>query len=153
MSPALQARINETRRSAAGLTAVGVFLCFGAAMAALAAITLLWPGTPLESMWSLNRVAYSQLFPRRLIVGPLFVLLSFVLICAAIGWFQRRRWGWQLAVTIICIQLAGDLVNFLRGDWLRGIIGVLLAGALLAYMRQPALRNRFDRKAQRPFEG
>ena len=144
MSPELQVRVNKTHPAATGFTAVGVFLCFGAAMAALAALSLLWPGTPLDRAWILNPMAHSQLFARRLIFGPMFVLLSFALTCAALGWFQRRRWGWRLAVTIIGIQVAGDLGIILRGDWLRGTIGVLLAGALLVYMRRPALRNLFD---------
>lgn len=144
MNPESHVRGNETRVAAAGFTVVGVFLCFGAAMTALAAVTLLWPGTPLDRMWTLNRVAHSQLFPRRLIFGPMFVLLSSAFTCATIGWFQCRRWGWRLAVTIICIQVPVDLGNVIRGDWLQGIIGVLLAAALLVYMRRPELRNRFD---------
>jgi hypothetical protein len=72
-----------------------------------------------------------------------FAALSFALAGSAIGWFRRRRWGWALAVIIISIQVAGDFGNLLRGDLLRGSTGVLIAGALLAYMCRPVVRNAF----------
>ncbi len=36
-----------------GLTAMGIFLFFGAVMATLAATTLLWRGTALGRIWAL----------------------------------------------------------------------------------------------------
>ena len=44
-----------------GFTAVVIFLFFGAAMASLAATTLLWRGTALDSVWALNPTAYKEL--------------------------------------------------------------------------------------------
>jgi len=32
--------------------------------------------------------------------------------------------GWRLAVALIAIQLIGDLMNLLRGDFVRGPIGI-----------------------------
>ncbi|MGB8114043.1 MAG: hypothetical protein WCF22_09720 [Candidatus Sulfotelmatobacter sp.] len=46
-----------------GFVAIGIFLVFGAAMAALAATTLLWRGTGLDRIWTLNPTAYRQLCP------------------------------------------------------------------------------------------
>ena len=123
------------------LRAVGVSLVFGATMAALAALTLFWRGTLLDWAWTLNPLAYAQFStqPRRF--GSMFVLLSFTLTCAAVGWFRLRRWGWILAVTIISIQLAGDFVNLLRADLPRGITGFLIAGGLLVYLLRPRVRK------------
>jgi hypothetical protein len=45
-------------------------------MAGLAAITLLWRGTPLDRLWVLNQVAYNSLVPMGRAVGILFLLLS-----------------------------------------------------------------------------
>ena len=44
-----------------GLTAMAVFLVFGATMATLAGITLLFPGSFLDSVWRLNPEAGEQL--------------------------------------------------------------------------------------------
>jgi len=128
---------------APGFTAVGIFLFFGAVMASLAATTLLWRGTALDRVWALNPIAYKQLAPLGGAVGVLFLLLGGALTMAGIGWFQRRLWGWKLAVVIIAIQVLGDAVNCVRGDWLRGGAGIVIAGALLLFLLQPRIRATF----------
>jgi hypothetical protein len=125
------------------MTAVGVFLVFGACMAALAGTTLVWRGTSLDRVWVLNESAYSQLSAAGASVGALFLLLSAALVTAAVGWFKRRLWGWGLAVGIISTQVAGDFVNLVRGDLLRGGTGLAIAGALLFYLLRPKVRTRF----------
>ena len=126
-----------------GFTSIGIFLFFGAVMASLAATTLLWRGTALDRLWTLNPIAYKQLAPLGRIVGVLFLVLGAALITAGIGWFQRRLWGWRLAVVIISTQVLGDVVNCVRGDWLRGGIGVIIAGALLLFLLRPRMRATF----------
>ena len=126
-----------------GFTAIGIFLFFGAIMASLAAITLLWRGTALDRVWALNPMAYKQLLPLGRAIGILFLLLGVALTTAGIGWFRHRLWGWRLAVVIIATQVLGDLVNCVRGDWLRGGTGVILAGALLLFLLQPRIRAMF----------
>jgi hypothetical protein len=126
-----------------GFTAIGIFLFFGAIMASLGATTLLWRGTPLGRLWSLDPRAYKVLAPLGGTFGFLFLLLCAALTTAGIGWFSRRLWGWRLAVVIISTQVAGDVVNCVRGDWLRGGTGVIIAGALLLFLLQPRIRAIF----------
>ena len=126
-----------------GFAAIGVFLFFGAAMASLAAITLLWRGTSLDRIWSLNPKAYEQLAPLGRSVGILFLLLGLALAAAGIGWFRGRFWGWRFAVAIIATQVVGDVINCIRGDWLHGGIGVVIAGALLLFLLRPTVKNAF----------
>jgi hypothetical protein len=126
-----------------GFTAIGIFLFFGASMASLAAATLLWRGTALDRLWTLNPTAYKQLAPLGRIVGIFFLLLGAALITAGIGWFRRRLWGWRLAVVIISTQVLGDVVNCARGDWLHGGTGLIIAGALLLFLLQPRIRAAF----------
>jgi len=126
-----------------GFTAVGIFLFFAAVMASLAATTLLWRGTVLDCVWALNPTAYKQLAPVGGTVGIFFLLLGAVLAAAGIGWFRRRLWGWRLAVAIITAQVLGDVVNCIRGDWLRGGAGLIIAGALLLFLLQPRIRAVF----------
>ncbi len=128
---------------APGFTAIGIFLFFGAVMASLAAITLLWRGTALDRVWALNPIAYKQLAPLGRAVAVLFLLLGAALTTAGIGWFRRRLWGWRLAVVIIATQVLGDVVNCVRGDWLRGGAGIVIAGALLLFLLQPRIRATF----------
>lgn len=122
---------------------MGLFLCFGALMSALAGITLLWRGTILDRMWVLNLLAYQQLTLFGRWIEGMFLLLSAALAIAARGWFLRRRWGWALAVAIITIQVLGDLVNAFRGDLFRGGFGFLIAAALLLYLLSSKVRTAF----------
>jgi hypothetical protein len=126
-----------------GFVAIGVFLFFGATMASLAGISLFWRGTSLDRIWSLNPAAYRQLAPLGRTVGILFVLLGAALAAAGIGWFRRRLWGWRLAVVIIATQVVGDVINCIRGDWFRGGIGVVIAGALLLFLLRSIIKNAF----------
>lgn len=106
-----------------GMTAIGVFLLFGATMACIAGITLVQPGTVLDRMWALNPFS-------------------------GLGWFKRQRWGWQLAVIIIAIQVFGDFVNVFHGHPLQGGIGIAIAGALLVYILRPNIRAAFVSEQQ-----
>jgi hypothetical protein len=126
-----------------GFTALGIFLFFGAAMASLAATTLLWRGTALDVVWKLNPAAYRQLSRLGDAVGIFFLVLGAALAIAGIGWFKRRLWGWRLAVLIIATQVLGDVVNCVRGDFLRGGIGFIIAGALLVFLFRSKVRATF----------
>jgi hypothetical protein len=125
---------NVRQKLTLGITAVGIFLFFGATIAALAGTTLVFPGTILDRVWALNPTAYGQLAPVGRIAGMLFLLLSVSMAVAGTGWFRRRYWGWGLAALILAMQVLGDLVNVLRGDFVRGGIGFAIGGALLLYV-------------------
>jgi hypothetical protein len=130
-----------------GLTAMAVFLVFGATMATLAGITLLFPGSFLDPIWRLNPEAGEQLRQLGRGIGIAFLGLGAAMVAAAIGWIKRRFWGWALAVIIIASQVLGDLVNAFRGEWLKGAVGAAIAGALLAYLIRPATRGAFEKKS------
>ena len=132
------------RKSTHGITAVCIFLFFGAIMASLAGTTLIWRDTVLDKVWALNATAYERLAPLGRIVGILFLLLGAALATAGVGWFKRRLWGWRLAVGVILTQALGDLVSFFMGDFMRGGIGLTFAGALLFYLLRPEVRILFE---------
>ena len=127
-----------------GITAVGVFLFFGATMASFAGATLTWPGTSLDRLWALNPAAHKQLATFGKPAGVLFLLLAATLAVAGTGWFKQRLWGWRLAVAVIATQVLGDLVNFFSGDYWRGGVVFSIASALLFYLLRPAVRAVFN---------
>lgn len=112
-------------------------------MASLAGTTLVWRGTFLDQIWLLNPTAYMQLEPSSRFVGPAFLLLGVALGAAAVGWFLRKLWGWRLAVAIIAVQVLGALMNLLRGDFVRGAAGFLIAGTLLIYLLRRDVKGMF----------
>jgi len=112
-------------------------------MSAYAGLTLLLPGTFFDALWALNPLAHAQLTALGRWAALPFAFVSPMLALAATGWFRHRRWGWTLGVTIIAINLAGDLAQILFGERWKGIIGVVLATALLAYLMRRSTRNHF----------
>jgi len=54
---------DQSTRRPRGFTAFGAFLFWGAAMATLAGTTLVYQGTMLDHIWSLNPRVYNQLAP------------------------------------------------------------------------------------------
>ena len=134
-------------QSSRALTAIGIFLFSGAAMASLAGITLIWRGTILKRMWTLNPSAYKQLMPLGGAAGIFFLLVGASLAVAGTGWFKRRLWAWRLAVAIIATPVLGNLLNVVRGDLVRGAIGFTIAGALLFYLLRSEVRVAFAKAA------
>ena len=112
-------------------------------MAALAGTTLVWPGTSLDRIWALNARAYHQLAPFGKTICIPFLFLGAALLLAGFGWLARRLWAWRLAVVIVAIQVAGDLLNLLRGDFVGGGTGFVIAAALLFYLTRPHVRAAF----------
>jgi hypothetical protein len=125
---------------------MGVFLYFGAVMASLAGMTLIWPGTFLDRLWILNPRAYNQLSTFGTAAGIAFLSLGAILAFAGMGWRHRRFWGWALALVIVATQVLANLVNAARGDLLKGCAGFLLSGALLCFLFRPRVRAVFTRK-------
>ena len=124
---------------------MGAFFLFGATMAAYAAVTLLKPGTILDRLWVLNETGHAELASLGGGAGLGFVVLSALLCTAAVGWFRRRYWGWVLGTAIIAINAVGDLINGVMGEWLKGAVGVVIAGLLLFYLTGSGVRNHFRR--------
>lgn len=139
---------SAAKGSLRGLTAVGIFLLFGAVMAFIAGTTLIWHGTSLDRIWVLNPRAYRQLMPFGKEAGIPFLLLSAALAAAAMGWFNRRLWGWRLTVAIIATQVLGDLVNAWMVDVVKGLVGLIIAGALLGYLLSGQVRAAFLSRAR-----
>ena len=127
-----------------GIAAVGIFLLFGAVMASLAAMTLVWPGTAVDRLWAFNPRAHRELAPFGKTAGIPFLLLGVTLFFTSVGWFKRRLWGWRLAVFIVATQVLGGLVHIFLGRVVEGGVGVAIAGALLFYLLRVKVRAIFD---------
>ena len=135
---------NPTRSSLpAGITAIGIFWFFGAVMAAYACVTLLWPGTILDRLWELNISTHVQLLLMGRTIGFLFLVLGAALLATGIGWTRRRAWGWTLGVILLATQVTGDLANAAMGEYMRGGVGLLIAGSLLFYLFRPNVKHVF----------
>jgi ABC-type branched-subunit amino acid transport system permease subunit len=121
-----------------GITALALFFGFGSLAAGASALSLAFPGSPLEAMWRLNPAARTDLGR----LGPWAVVLmlavSAACAAAAVGLWTGRPSGRRLAIALLVVNLTGDLLNSLvRGD-LRALIGLPIGGAMLWYLlRRP----------------
>jgi hypothetical protein len=111
-------------------------------------MTLGWRGTALDRIWAVNPRAYSELAPYGKTIGIPFLLLSLTLAVAGVGWLNRRIWGWRLAVAIIATQVVGNFLNALMGDVVRGLVGFIIAGALLVYLLRARVEAAFSSGAR-----
>ena len=134
---------DDIRQKPPGWFAIGIFLLWGAAMATLAGVTLTFPGTALDRVWTLNPGGHQGLVILGRWAGLLFFPLGIALALAGFGWLKGRRWGWILAVAIIGINASADAIRLVSGAWLEGLVGVVIAGALLAYLLSKRMRTYF----------
>jgi hypothetical protein len=100
----------------------------------IAMITLLFPGTALDQLWSVNPEGHEGM--QRL--GPFAIVLMGV-VCAtcatiAIGLWKERRWGVTLAIAGLGTNLVSDVVTALLRHQLITLIGVPIAAGLIFYL-------------------
>lgn len=118
----------------AGINALSLFFVFGAVISGLAAVMLLFPGSVLEPMWRLNPRAHEGFAA----IGPWAVMLMAVVcvacVAAGFGLWRCQLWGFWMAITILSINLIGDLANALMArDW-RTLIGLPIGAGMVAYL-------------------
>jgi hypothetical protein len=127
-----------------GVTLLAWFFGFGTLASALAVLTLLFPGGPLELVWRINPRGHEAFIK---LGGWAFVLLvpvGFACAATAYGLFRGARWGHRLAISLLAINLVGDLVNFGVGVEPRAIVGVPIVALLLWYLLSPSVRSFFS---------
>ena len=129
------------------LRALSAFFLVGALAAGWSTLTLIVPGTPLDIAWRLNPQGHAGLRSIGAVGTLLMASVSVACLLAAYGLWIRTRWARRLALGILLANATGDLMNtVMRGD-LRTLLGVPVAGALVAYLCLPRVRNQFPRQA------
>jgi hypothetical protein len=126
-----------------GIAALCVFSFVGAVLAGVAAISLAFPGSPLEPMWQLNPRGHQGFVHMHGWAVPLLAVVSGVCGAVGIGLWRRRRWGYAIAVAGLSIHLVGDTLSVLSGAEPRAIIGIPIVATLLVYLSRPRIRGAF----------
>jgi hypothetical protein len=137
-------------RPRASLIALTAFFALGAVIASLTGIALSTPGSVLESLWRLNPPGHAAFQAMGAWAIALMVAVAAACGLAALGLWVRAWWGHRLAVVLLVLNLVGDATNALvRGD-LRTLIGLPIAGALLAYLLSSGVRASLGRGRPQP---
>ena len=143
-TPAAIAKRSEARPPK-GLFVVAAFGFAGTGIALLTATLLLWPGSRFDWLWRLNPSAHTGFAALGRGAAILLFGAGAATFAAARGLMLGRTWGWRLAVAIFAVNVAGDLVRLLMGDWLKGAAGLLIGGSFLLYLTRPLVRRYFAR--------
>src|SRR5271165_3448693 len=106
--------LNHSKRPF-GITALGVFFCFGTLACGVSAISLLRPGSFLEPIWRLNQRGHEAFLHMGLWVPLLLVAVCLACATSACGFLAGKRWGYRLGVSLLLINLVGDLLNVILG--------------------------------------
>jgi hypothetical protein len=113
------------------------FFGFGAMMCALTLALLLFPGSVLDALWRLNpeaRLAFQSFGSWSFV---LMLTVGTACLFAAIGLWRGAVWGTRLALTILSLNIIGDLVNtLLRHDY-RALIGLPVGVAMIFFLVRP----------------
>src|SRR5678809_1270988 len=99
---------------------VGAFYCMASLICAAAGASILMPRGTFDWMWAIKPGAYEQLRAVAPWSGLGFCLLALAMALTSIGCFQRKRWGWLLAVAIFAINGLTDAARLFAGEVLEG---------------------------------
>ena len=62
---------------------------------------------------------------------------------AAVGLWRGARWGYWLAVSLLAINLLGDILNVFLGTEPRAVVGIPIGLAILAFLMSRRVRRFF----------
>jgi hypothetical protein len=140
-------RIEPLHHRPVGLVALSAFAAFGALMSGLTAVLLLFPGSRLDAIWRLNpdaRIGFAKMGAWSIV---LMSAVCIACVCTAIGIWKRAEWGRRLACAGLAVNMLGDLTNAIVRSDPRTLIGLPIAGALIAYLMSRRIRDYFSRTA------
>ena len=115
----------------------------GVCASAYAAITLAWPGTPLDLLWNVNPQGHAGLRSLGAIGIVGMAALSVTMLLTAFGLVARRRWAWWVAVVGIIVNAIGDLATAIATGEARTLIGLPVAGLIVWWLTRGEVRSRF----------
>jgi hypothetical protein len=123
--------MQKTRTRPFVVTVLIVLFVIGVIASLISVISLTFPGSFLEPVWKLNPRAREG-FER--MGGWSILLMSVVFVTClltVVGLWRGLRWGYWLAVVMLIVNLAGDIINVMVGTDRRAIVGIPIALLLL----------------------
>src|SRR5689334_4955778 len=88
-----------------------ILFVIGIVASLVSAISLSFPNSFLEAVWRVNPHAREGFGRMGYWAVVLMLVVCLACVLAAIGLWRRLRWGYWLAVTLLTINLIGDVIN------------------------------------------
>jgi len=129
-------------RAAPALIGAASVLAAGIALAA--GITLIWPGGPVDVIWSIRQDdTHQRMVALGWPAGLGLWAVGLVALATAFGSFMRRRWAWWLAAAALGVNGVADLARLAMGGVVEGGAGVVIAALILFWLTRPKVRAQF----------
>jgi hypothetical protein len=127
------------------IAVVSGFLFAASVVAVLVAPSLLFPTSPLDRIWELNKPAERVFRTVGRTAGVMLLVLGGVSCGIAIGLLLRQRWALWFAIALFAINGCGDVASLLiTRDWLRVVGGVAVAALFIFVLLDVRVRRYFD---------
>ncbi len=136
-------------RRPVSVTALSLFFFFGATLAGLAAVSLVFPGRVLEAMWRLDPRGHEVLGRMHGWGALLLAAVSMTCTVLAVGLWHGRRWNYAAVISLLAFQVADDILRMVARFDPHVIVGDLIVlGGLALYLSTPDMRARLG--SERP---
>lgn len=138
---------NRSNARPVGIIALVILFAIGTCAGFLSAVSLIFAGSFLEPIWDLNphaRAGFSRIGSWAIV---LMISVCIACLFTTLGLWLRRRWGYWLAVVMLVVNLAGDVVNVVTGIEPRAIVGIPIVSVILAYLLRKRTRCHFNNSA------
>ena len=140
--PGQEVSKESTKRTRpAAVTALSIFFLAATAITLVASISLLFPGGFLEPVWRLNPRGREALGAIGVWAVMLFLAVCSACALAAVGLWRGALWGYVMAIIVLSINLAGDLINVISGTEPKAAIGIPIAGLILYYLNKQRVKQ------------
>ncbi|MFN8475107.1 MAG: hypothetical protein U0822_23195 [Anaerolineae bacterium] len=96
-------------------------------------------------MWRLNPQGREALAGLGVWATALFAGVSILCACCALGLWTGRRWGYILALAVLIVNIASDVVSAFMGMQLRAVVGIPIVALIVAYLFTRRVRHFFSR--------
>jgi hypothetical protein len=127
-------RVDQNFRSVGRILLV-IFFAAGTLISLVVMFALVFPGSDLESIWSLKPEAQTQF--QAIGRGTSVALMAVVAgACglAAVGLAKNAEWGRRVAIAVLTVNLIGDSVNALFMRDAKTLIGLPIGGLMILFL-------------------
>jgi hypothetical protein len=112
-----------------------IFFAAGTLISLVVMFALVFPGSHLESIWSLKPEAQTQF--QAIGRGKSVALMAVVAAAcglAAVGLAKNAEWGRRAAIAVLTINLIGDSLNALFMRDAKTLIGLPIGGLMILFL-------------------
>jgi hypothetical protein len=112
-----------------------IFFGTGTLISFVVMVALAFPGSYLDSIWSLKREALTQFQAiRRGTSVALMAVVATACGLAAVGLAKNAEWGRRVAIAVLTINLIGDSLNALFMRDAKTLIGLPIGGLMILFL-------------------